>query len=168
MNAIVYTSNTGSTARYAEWLAHETGLPVYPAQKAKKELPAHSEILYLGWIMAGNIKGYANAARRYKICAVCGVGMGRTGTQIHELRIKNHISDEMPLFTLQGDFHLEKLHGIYKLMMQIMTQTAGKALAAKSDRTPDEEDMLDMIRCSGERICPDHLKAVLDWYNEQK
>ena len=29
MKAIVYTSNTGSTARYAAMLGQETGLPVY-------------------------------------------------------------------------------------------------------------------------------------------
>lgn len=54
MKAIVYTSNTGSTARYAELLGHETGLPVYASET--RNLPAGAEIIYLGWIMAGEIK----------------------------------------------------------------------------------------------------------------
>ena len=29
-----------------------------------------AEIVYLGWIMAGSIKGYAAAARRYRVRAV--------------------------------------------------------------------------------------------------
>ena len=82
MNAILYTSNTGSTAQYAKLLADKTGLPVYSAEEAKSKLPARSEILYLGWLMASSIKGYKDAAKRYNIRAVCAVGMGQTGTQV--------------------------------------------------------------------------------------
>ena len=57
MKAIIYTSNAGSTAQYAQLLANELHLPVYSAKEAKKKVPAHSEIIYLGWIMAGGIKG---------------------------------------------------------------------------------------------------------------
>ncbi len=62
MNAIIYTTETGSTERYAKLLAHETGLPVCSLAEAKKKVPAGAGIIYLGWIMAGNIKGYAGAA----------------------------------------------------------------------------------------------------------
>lgn len=43
-------------------------------------MPAGSEIIYLGWIMAGGIKGYKEAAKLYKVRAVCGIGMGQTCT----------------------------------------------------------------------------------------
>lgn len=161
MKAIVYTSNAGSTARYAKLLAHETGLPVYSAQEAKKQLPAREEILYLGWIMAGGIRGWQEAAKRFRVCAVCGVGMYQTGTQVQELREKNAIPGEIPLFTLQGSFDLEKLHGVYKMMMKIMV----KSLAQKEARTPEEEDMLDMLEHGGDRVRFENLKAVLDWYS---
>ncbi len=36
MNAIIYTTNTGSTRHYARLLGHETGLPVYALAEAKK------------------------------------------------------------------------------------------------------------------------------------
>ena len=55
MKAIIYTSNAGSTVQYAQLLADELHLPVYSAKEAKKKVPAHSEIIYLGWIMAGGI-----------------------------------------------------------------------------------------------------------------
>ena len=60
------------------------------------------------------------------------------------------------------------LHGIYRLMMEIMVKTAGKSLAAKKDRTPEEDDMLNMMLHGGERIKSENLKAVLTWYNAQK
>lgn len=74
----------------------------------------------------------------------------------------------IPLFTLQGNFDVKKLHGVYRLMMEIMVKTAGKGLAKKKDRTPDEDDMLDMMRCGGERVKAENLSAVLDWYNTQQ
>ena len=131
MNAILYTSNTGSTAQYAKLLADKTGLPVYSAEGAKNKLPARSEILYLGWLMASSIKGYKDAAKRYNIRAVCAVGMGQTGTQVEMVREKNAIPAGIPLFTLQGNLDVEKLHGVYKTMMTVMVKTAGKALAEK-------------------------------------
>ena len=36
------------------------------------------------------------------------------------------------------------------MMMNIMVKTAGKALEKKTDRTPEEEDMLDMMLHGGE------------------
>ena len=168
MKAIIYTSNAGSTAQYARLLAEELNLPVYSAKEAKKEVPACSEIIYLGWIMAGSIKGYAAAAKRYRVCAVCGVGMGQTGTQTDSVRKKSAIPANIPLFTLQGNFDVKKLHGIYRPMMEIMVKTAGKSLAAKKDRTPEENDMLDMMLHGGDRVKAENLSAVLDWYSVQQ
>ena len=165
MKAIIYTSNTGSAARYAKMLANELNLPVYSAEDAKREVPAGAEIIYLGWIMAGGIKGYSQAAKRYRVCAVCGVGMGQSGTQIEEIRLKNEISKDIPAFTLQGNFDLKKLHGVYRFMMNIMVKTAGKALANKADRTPEEDDMLNMLAGDGNRVQIENLKPVIDWYH---
>ena len=168
MNAIIYTTNTGSTERYAKLLAQKTGLPVYSLAEAKKRVFAGAEVIYLGWIMAGSVKGYAEAAKRYQVRAVCGVGMGQTGTQTDNTRKKSAISADIPLFTLQGNFNVKKLHGIYRPMMEIMIKTAGKSLAAKKDRTPEEDGMLDMMLHGGERVKQENLSAVLDWYHAQQ
>ena len=168
MNAIVYTTNTGSTERYVRLLARETGLPAYSLAEAKKAVPANGEVIYLGWIMAGAVKGYAAAAGRYRVRAVCGVGMGQTGTQTDSVREKTKVPASVPVFTLQGNFDVKKLHGVYRPMMEIMVKTAGKALAEKSDRTPEEDDMLDMMLHGGERVKAEHLRAVLDWYDARK
>lgn len=127
-------------------------------------MPAGSEIIYLGWIMAGGIKGYKKAAKLYKVCVVCGVGMGQTGTQLKELRDKNTIPQRIPLFTLQGNFDVKKLRGTYRFMMNVMVKTAGKGLANKPDRTPEEDDMLDMMVNGGKRVSLQNLKAVTEWY----
>ena len=168
MDAIIYTSNTGSTEQYAKLLAQKTGFPAYSLAEAKKRVFAGAEVIYLGWIMAGSVTGYAEAAKRYRVRAVCGVGMGQTGTQTDSVRKKSAIPASIPLFTLQGNFDIKKLRGIYRFMMEIMVKTAGKSLAKKKDRTPEEDDMLDMMRCGGERVKAENLSAVLDWYSTQQ
>ena len=95
------------------------------------------------------------------------MGLSQPGTQIEQVREKNHIPAHIPLFTLQGAFHLERLRGAYKLMMQLMVKTAGKSLAAKPDRTPEEDDLLAMMTQGGDRVCLENLQAVLDWYHAQ-
>ena len=114
--------------------------------------------------MAGGIKGYKEAAKKYKVCVVCGVGMGQTGTQLKEVRDKNAIPQRIPLFTLQGNFDVKKLHGVYRFMMNVMVKTAGKGLAAKTDRTPEEEDMLDMMINGGKRVSLENLREIDAWY----
>ena len=168
MNAIIYTTNIGSTERYARLLAQKTELPAYSLAEAKKQVFAGAEVIYLGWIMAGSVKDYAEAAKRYRVRAVCGVGMGQTGTQTDSVRKKSAVPADIPLFTLQGNFDVKKLHGIYRPMMEIMVKTAGKGLVEKSDRTPEEDDMLDMMLHGGERVKEENLDAVLDWYSAQR
>ena len=46
------------------------------------------------------------------------------------------------------------------MMMNIMVKTAGKALEKKTDRTPEEEDMLDMMLHGG--TCQDTEPAGRD------
>ena len=161
VEAIIYTTNTGSAAQYAEMLARETGLAAYSLDEARGKVPADSEVIYLGWVMAGTVKGYAAAAKRYIVRAVCAVGMAQPGAQGKILRERNKLPESVPLFQLQGNFDVKKL---YRLMMEVMVKTAGKALASKSGRTAEEDDMLDMMTNGGERVRAENLHAVLAWY----
>ena len=165
-NSIVYTSNTGYTAEYARLLGEKTGLPVYSLDEAEQKLAAGNCVIYLGWLMAGKVQGYKKAAKRYKVQAVCGVGMGGNGSQLQDVQKANALSADMPVFTLQGGFDLSRLHGVYKLMMTIMVKTAGKGLAEKQDRTPDEDVMLEMLTRGGSRVSAENLAEVLAWVNE--
>ena len=54
------------------------------------------------------------------------------------------------------------------MMMNIMVTTAGKALEKKTDRTPEEEDMLDMMLHGGERVKIQNLQGVISWYNGKR
>lgn len=165
--AIVYTSNTGFTQQYAALLAEETALSAYPLKNAKKALPAGTPVIYLGWLMAGQVKGYSEAKKHFSVQCVCGVGMGTSGSQLDDVRKASSIPDTTPLFTLQGGYDSTRLRGIYKLMMTVMTKTLGKQMAEKPQRTPEEEEMLDLLLHGGNKVCRENLNTVLEWVNCQ-
>ena len=167
IKAIVYKSQTGHTTQYAEILGEKTNLPVYELNTATKELPRETEIVYLGWLMAGTVQGYKKAEKFFAVKAVCGVGMSGGDSQLADMKKANHIPESMPVFYLQGGFELDKLHGIYKLMMKTMKSTVGNGLADKENRTPEEDAMLDLLLHGGNLVSADNLTQLLAWYGEQ-
>ena len=162
---IVYTSNTGYTEKYAKLLGEQLGLPAFSAEQADS-LPEGTEILYLGWLMAGVVKGYKKAAQRFSVAAVCGVGMGPAGSQDSDVRKNNAIPQEVPVFTLQGGFDRTKLHGIYRFMMGVMIKVMGSSLRKKENRTPEEDAMLEMVTNGGNFVDVRQLDGVIAWYRQ--
>ena len=75
ISGIVYTSNSGYTAQYARLLGAALDLPVTDAKWGADPHPGRA-VIYLGWLMAGKVQGYAKAAKEFDIRAVCAVGMG--------------------------------------------------------------------------------------------
>lgn len=53
-------------------------------------------------------------------------------------------------------------------MMELMVRIAGKGLSKKDDRTPEEDDMLDMMLHGGQRVRVENLRSALDWYRAQE
>ena len=162
---IVYTSNTGYTEKYAKLLGEQLELPAFSAEQADS-LPEGTEVLYLGWLMAGVVKGYKKAAQRFSVAAVCGVGMGPAGSQDSDVRKNNAIPQEVPVFTLQGGFDRTKLHGIYRFMMGVMIKVMGSSLRKKENRTPEEDVMLEMVTNGGDFVDVRQLDGVIAWYRQ--
>ncbi len=158
---IVYTSNTGFTKRYAEMLGEKTGLAVYELCDAKSKLTKGEDIIYFGWLMASFVKGYKKAIKSFNVKAVCGVCLGDTGSQIDAVRNANGILSDIPVFTLQGGMKMEKLRGINKFMIKMLT----KSIDAKKDRTADEEKQLELLKNGGDFVNEDNLSSVLEWIN---
>ena len=79
---IVYTSKTGFTREYAQMLGRAAGLPVCALDEATGKVGPGSDILYLGWLMAGHISGIDHAVKRFHVRAACGVGMTPPGDKV--------------------------------------------------------------------------------------
>ena len=160
--AIVYTSNTGHTRKYALLLGEQIGLPLFSLDEAKSQLSGGSPVIYLGWLHASHIKGYSGAAKRFDICAVCGVGLCDTGTMTSEVRTATSIPENIPLFTLQGGLERSKLKGMDKLMISMLT----KGLASQKQRSAQDDRMLELLNRDGSYVSPEKLSEFLQWYRE--
>ena len=157
--AIVYTSATGYTVRNAALLSEKLALPVHTLADAAKSLPAGTPIIYMGWLMAGSVKDYKKAAKRFAIDAVIGVGLGDTGAQDDAARKACRLPADVPVFTVQGGMDLQKLHGPYKFAIKLLT----KGMAAQKNRTPSEDRMLALLQKGGDYVSEKELSAVLAW-----
>ena len=91
IKSIIYWSNYGSTQRYAELLSKVMGIPASPLHNAGA---SDGEAFYLGCVMDGRIKGYGRAAGRFRIAAVCAVGLEeKRADTVFELRRNTGIVD---------------------------------------------------------------------------
>ncbi|MBE6594818.1 MAG: hypothetical protein E7644_03345 [Ruminococcaceae bacterium] len=160
MDAIVYTSNTGHTAAYARILGDKTGLAVYSLDEACRALPKKAEIVYLGWLFVGGLKGYKKAARRFSVRAVCGVGLCDTGCLEAEVRKAIKLSAEIPLFNMQGGIDKTKLRGIYGYMIDMLI----KMMRKKKAPTADDQRMLALLEADCDYVSEDNAAAFLAWY----
>lgn len=159
---IVYKSNTGSTEKYAKMIGKKIGSNVYSLDEAKKKLAKGDSVIYLGWVFANIIKGYKKALKRYDVEVVCAVGMNKTLDNLDQVRKANSISDDFPLFTLQGGLNREKLKGINKMMINMIF----KSLSNKENRNEDEEKMYQLFIDSSNPIKEENLDDFLNYYNE--
>lgn len=159
MATIIYTTNAGSSERYAQMLGDKTGFSVVPLEKAGS-VAADEEIIYIGWVMAGSLQGLQDARAKFgSIKAICAVGMMAEEKQAEELRAKNTINE--PLFLLQGAFNINKLKGMYKMMMGMMMKMLKSKLKDSVD--PEEKKALEMFEQGFDMVSEDQLKPVLEF-----
>ena len=162
--AIVYTSGTGHTRQYALLLAEQLGLPACSLEEADSHLSGGSPVIYLGWLHTSHVKGYAKAARRFDLRAVCAVGLCDTGTLTDQVRKATSIPVDIPLFTLQGGIDRGRLKGMDKLMISMLT----KGLASQKQRSAQDDRMLELLSRNESYVSSENIAEVLQWYREEQ
>lgn len=164
MKAILYTSEAGHTRAFAELLSKETGLPI--VQAGKELLPKDSEILYMGWLFAGKIKGYAAAAKRYKLAGVIGVGMSPPSDElVKKLREQNKIPCETKLFYLRGGFDFKKVHGMNRFLMRLVGFKIRRQIKKDKGKLSEEQRFtLRMLSEGASDVGLSQLRSVIEWY----
>lgn len=165
IQAIVYTSQTGTTKEYAQLLAERISVPVMEVYEAMHALQKHAKVIYLGWIMAGVIQGYAKAKEYFEISYVCAVGMSPQA-DIEQLRTDNHFDDGCELLLLQGGCRKERLKGMQKMMMRVITGNMMKKLKKQEIRSAVNDDFLNLLEQGGDRVRREVLDPVVQWYEK--
>ena len=157
--AIVYTSQTGFTARYAALLAERTGLPCRPLKEAAA-LPRGTAVIYLGWLCAGGIKGLKGARRRFRMAAVCAVGMA---AEVEEAKLRrDNRLEGGPLFYLRGGYAPKQLPWLYRTMMAVKT----KSVLKQPVKTEADRMLRDAFVNGGSWVTEEQLAPVLAWLED--
>ncbi len=146
MNSIVlYTSKTGFTKQYAEWIAEALGCECRPyTHGCEAQIRDYDCIIYGGWLMAGMISGYDKIRNSGIECtAVFGTGMSCPGESVLEqLAGQNKIEPEK-VFYFEGGYNPKKVGFIPRMIVRMLT----RSLSKKADMT--EADMRILETASG-------------------
>lgn len=169
---IIYTSQTGFTKKYADWLAQKTGGDLLDLKDAQKKNDAFFEdyeaIVYGGWVMAASVvkvKWFLNKAASWKgkKLAIYCVGGSPNDNPDVEVMLKNLLTDEqreyIRAFYCQGGFNYERMNAPSRLAMKMFVS----ALKKKKDPTEEEKIMTEMVAKSYDISDEKYLEPVIEY-----
>ncbi len=163
---IVYNSKTGFTQQYAQMLAKAQGLPVLSLDQARQELAQGAPVVFMGWLMAGHISGVDQAVRLWDVKCAVGVGMSPPGKDTLSTLSKANFVPNAPLFYLQGGWAPKKVGWFQRRMVGMVTRATRRQLQAKSNRTQQEQEMLELLVRGGNRVEFRNLKPIQQWLEQ--
>ena len=142
---VIYTSKTGFTKRYSEWLAEKMGADILELKDAQKKeegfFDGYDAIVYAGWCMAGSVvkvKWFLGKAPSWKEkrLAIMVVGGSPNDNPDVEVSLHNLLTDEqrryIKAFYCQGGIDYDKLKGPSKLGMKMFAAALKKRKDEKS------------------------------------
>lgn len=169
---IIYTSQTGFTKKYADWLAQKTGGDLLDLKDAQKKNDAFFEgfeaIVYGGWVMAASVvkvKWFLNKAASWKgkKLAIYCVGGSPNDNPDVEVMLKNMLTDEqreyIKAFYCQGGFNYERMNAPSRLAMKMFVS----ALKKKKDPTEEEKIMTEMVAKSYDISDEKYLEPLIEY-----
>ena len=137
---VVYTSQTGFTKRYAQWLAEKMDADIYDLKEVQKKADSsfaeYDAIVYAGWCMAGKVvktNWFFEKAKNWKDkrLALIAVGGSPNDNPDVEVAMENMLTDEqksyIKAFYCQGGFNHEKMNLPSKLAMKAFIATLRKS-----------------------------------------
>ena len=151
---IIYTSQTGFTKKYAEWLSERMKADIYELKDVQKKDDAffdeYQAIVYGGWAMAGKtvkVNWFLEKADSWKekrLAVFCVGGSPNENPEVEKM-LQSMLTDEQKkyirAFYCQGGFNYEKMNTASRLAMKMFVS----ALKKKKDPTEDEKIMVKMI-----------------------
>lgn len=169
---IIYTSQTGFTKKYAEWLAQKMGGDMLELKEAQKNDDAffagYEAIVYGGWVMAASVvkvKWFLNKAASWKdkkLAVFCVGGSPNDNPDIEGI-LKNMMTDEqreyIKAFYCQGGFNYERMNAPSRLAMKMFVS----ALKKKKDPTEEEKIMTQMVATSYDISDEKYLEPIVDY-----
>lgn len=170
--AIVYCSQTGSTKRYAEWLAEDLGCEAVPyAKRGRLALDEVDLLVFCSWFHAASIKGakwLKGVMREHPGLRVVVLATGATPmpcdmwpeSEIEEAFRRTFPKvdhPELPHFYCHGGFDYDRLGAVDKIAMRMFFKANAKA--AEAD--PKVAEMLRVMKEGFDGTKREYLDPVL-------
>lgn len=166
---VIYTSQTGFTKRYAEWIAQAAGADCLDLSAAKKkDLAEYDAVIFGGWACAGSIskiawfKGNIDKWADKKLIAFCVGGSPMENPEVDAALKQNFTESErerVRVFYCPGGFNYERMPATSRVMMKMFA----KALKSKKDKTGEEEMMAKMISSSYDISDKKYIEPILQY-----
>ena len=174
---IIYTSQTGFTKKYAEWLAERMDgdlLELKEAQKKETEyFDDYDAICYGGWAMAGNLvktKWFLGKAVNWKdkrLAMFCVGGSPNDNPDVDTF-LQNALSEEqkeyIKMFYCQGGFNYDKMKVPSRIAMKMFVS----ALRNKKDATEKEKIMAEKMASSYDISDIKYIKPIVSYLSVDK
>lgn len=172
---VIYTSQTGFTKRYAEWIAARTQADILTIDEAKKKkedfFASYNAILYGGWAMAGGIVSgnwflsKAENWRGKKLAVFC-VGATPNGAkEVDEALDKLLTSQQkeyISAFYCQGGLSYENM----KLPSKLAMKAFASMVRNKKNPTQQEKQMGEMISHSYDIADEKYIEPIVAFIME--
>ena len=170
--AVVYYSQTGFTARYAQWIAAETGADCFAYAQAKgKDFSQYGAIVFGGSVFVGSVKKlrwFEENLERWqgkKLAVFCVGASPMEGPEVQSTMAKNFGGDKwknVAAFYCPGGLNYEKLPAPSRLVMKVLL----KFLKAEHPQTAEEEKGYEMLSASFDLSDKKYIAPILEWWKQ--
>ena len=167
---VVYTSQTGFTKKYAEWISEKANADILELKEAQKKeasfFDAYDTVIYAGWCMAGKVVGsnwFFNKAVSLKGKKLAIVLVGASPNENPEVAVAiskiltKEQSQYIKAFYCQGGLDYNKMKSFSKFMLKMFA----KSLASKKDATEDDRKKAEMISHSYDIADKKYIEPIL-------
>ncbi|MCR5402139.1 MAG: flavodoxin domain-containing protein [Treponema sp.] len=170
---VIYSSQTGFTKKYAEWISQESGADCLDFKQAKKmkaeKLSQYDSIVYGCWVMANSFKNLSWFQKKVSALAGAGKklfvytvgGSPADSPEILNAMKKNFSSQEwqgVQTFYFPGGLNYEKMKGFPKFILTSFV----KAFSKKKNATEEEQKLAQMLSHSFDISDKEYIKPLLE------
>ncbi len=164
---VIYSSKTGFTKKYGDWIAEELGCKAFSLKEAKKSLTSYDTIIFGGGVIAGKISGLNKVKSSNSIQGKNLILFATGATKMEDIHMiadiknKNLTEEEkdIPFFYFEAGINYDKM----SFPMKAMCKMIYKSLLKKENLTEEEKGMLKLFEKSSDHSNKGYTQPLIDY-----
>lgn len=166
---IIYSSKTGFTKRYAQWISEALSCECVEVEKAGKlDFSSYTTIIFGGWVLGGTLMKadwVKNHLEQWKNKRIAAFSVG--GSRMEDIRVDAILEasfnleerDKITMFYCPGGINYEKMGLMFKFMLKMIY----KSLKAKEGKTEEEKNRVEMLAKSSDISDKKYIEPIVAW-----